>query len=71
MSDGGIQPQEQAMRLLEYLMYKGSYGIGCLYLSLVDSSEQQGGLPTHYQLAGELQQIGGLAELLEGGVVCC
>lgn len=46
------------MRLLEYLMYKGSYGLGCLYLSLIDSSEQDFGLPTHYQLAGELQQIG-------------
>ena len=39
-------------------MNKGSYGIATLYLSLIESSEQLRGLPAHYQLAGELKQIG-------------
>ena len=41
-------------------MNKGSYGIACLYLCLIDSSEQLTGLPAHYQLAGELKEIGKL-----------
>ena len=45
----------QAIRLAESLMNKGSYGIATFYLSLVESSEC---LPAHYQLAGELKQIG-------------
>ena len=45
----------QAIRLAEFLMNKGSYGIATFYLSLIDSSEC---LPAHYQLAGELKQIG-------------
>ena len=39
-------------------MNKGSYGIATFYLSLIESSEQLHGLPAHYQLAGELKQIG-------------
>ena len=39
-------------------MNKGSYGVAMLYVSLIESSEQLHGLPAHYQLAGELKQIG-------------
>jgi hypothetical protein len=48
----------QAIRLAEFLMNKGSYGIATFYISLIESSEQLHGLPAHYQLAGELKQIG-------------
>ena len=48
----------QAIKLAEFLMNKGSYGIATFYLSLIESSEQLHGLPAHYQLAGELKQIG-------------
>ena len=48
----------KAIRLTEFMMNKGSYGIASLYLSLIDSSEQVDGLPAHYQLAGELKQTG-------------
>ena len=48
----------QAIRLAEFLMNKGSYGIATFYLSLIESSEQLHGIPAHYQLAGELKQIG-------------
>ena len=58
LKSGNLQAQEQAVRLVELLMNKGSYGIGALYLCLIESSEQLSGLPAHYQLAGELKQIG-------------
>ena len=35
-----------------------SYGIAVLYLGLVASSARVGGLPAHYQLAGELKNMG-------------
>ena len=58
LKSGSLRPQEQAVRLVEFLMNKGSYGIGALYLCLIESSEQLSGLPAHYQLAGDLKQIG-------------
>lgn len=58
LKSGSLEPQEQAGRLLEYLMYKGSYGLAALYLSLLSSSGRKGGLPAHYQLAVELKDIG-------------
>lgn len=48
----------QAIRLVEFLINKGSYGIAAFYLSLIESSEQECGIPAHYQLAGELKQTG-------------
>ena len=44
------------MHLLDALLYKGSYGIGCLYVTLMDSSNESFGPPTHYQLACELRR---------------
>ena len=58
LRSGSLEQQEQAIRLMEYLMYKGSYGLASLYLSLLSSSETQRGLPAHYQLARELREIG-------------
>ena len=58
LRSGSLRSQEQAVRLVEFLMSKGSYGIAALYLCLIESSEQLSGLPAHYQLAGELKQIG-------------
>lgn len=58
LRSGSLEQQEQALRLMEYLMYKGSYGLATLYLSLLCSSESQRGLPAHYQLARELREIG-------------
>ena len=52
------QPTEQAILLVEYLMNKGIIGIEMLYLCLLESSEQANGVPGHYQLAGELKEIG-------------
>ena len=50
-------------------MNKGSYGIATFYLSLIESSEQ---LPAHYQLAGELKQIGTnlYAIVIKDGTTC-
>lgn len=48
----------QSIRLVEFLINKGSYGIAAFYLSLIESSEQEHGIPAHYQLAGELKQTG-------------
>ena len=39
--------------MVEFLMNKGLYGIGALYLCLIESSEQLSGLSAHYQLAGD------------------
>ena len=58
LMSGSLEQQEQATRLIEYLMYKGSYGLAALYLSLLSSSETKQGLPAHYQLARELREIG-------------
>ena len=58
LKSGTLEQQEQAIRLMEYLMYKGSYGLAALYLSLLTSSECKGGLPAHYQLARELKELG-------------
>ena len=58
LRSGSLEAEEQAVRLMEYLTYKGSYGLAALYLSLLTSSESKGGLPAHYQLAGELRDIG-------------
>ena len=58
LRSGSLEPQEQTVRLMEYLSYKGSYGIAALYLSLLSSSDMKGGLPAHYQLAGELRNMG-------------
>ena len=58
LKSGSLRSQEQAVRLVEFLMNKGSYGIAALYLCLIESSEQLSGLPAHYQLAGQLKQIG-------------
>ena len=43
--------------MTDYLMYKGSYGLAALYLSLLTSSEHKGGIPAHYKLARELKDI--------------
>ena len=58
LRSGSLEQQELAVRLMEYLMYKGSYGLACLYLSLLTSSASSRGLPAHYQLARELKDIG-------------
>lgn len=58
LRSGSLEAEEQAVRLMEYLTYKGSYGLAALYLSLLTSSESKRGLPAHYQLAGELRDIG-------------
>lgn len=58
LMSGSLEQQEQAIRLMEYLRYKGSYGLAALYLSLLSSSETKQGLPAHYQLARELREIG-------------
>ena len=58
LKSGDVQQQEQAIRLVEFLMNKGTYGIATLYLCLLESSEQVHGIPGHYQLAGELKEIG-------------
>ena len=52
------QPTEQVIRLVEFLMNKGTSGIEMLYLCLLESSEQARGVPCHYQLARELKEIG-------------
>ena len=52
---------------MEYLAYKGSYGIAALYLGLLESSSEQSGLPAHYQLAGELKKMGEEGESDECG----
>jgi hypothetical protein len=57
LRSGSLEAEEQAVRLMEYLMYKGSYGLASLYLSLLTSSERKKGLPAHYQLARELREI--------------
>ena len=51
-----LTPQEQTLRLIDYLVFKGTYGLGCLYFSLVETSEEMYGLPTHFQLACELKK---------------
>ena len=53
--DAALTPQEQTLRLIDYLVFKGSYGLGCLYFSLVETSQEMYGLPTHFQLACELK----------------
>ena len=58
LRSGSLEQEEQAARLMEYLMYKGTYGLAALYLSLLMSSESKKGLPAHYQLARELADIG-------------
>ena len=58
LRSGSLEAEEQAVRMMEYLMYKGSYGLASLYLSLLTSSESKRGLPAHYQLARELREIG-------------
>ena len=58
LSKGGLGAHGRAARLVDYLMNRGSFGVGALYLCLVDSSEELSGLPTHHQLAVELRQIG-------------
>ena len=54
--DPALTPQEQTLRLIDYLVFKGTYGLGCLYFSLVETSEEMYGLPTHFQLACELKK---------------
>lgn len=54
--DDSLTPQEQTLRFIDYLVFKGSYGLGCLYFSLVETSEEMYGLPTHFQLSCELKQ---------------
>ena len=58
LRSGCLEREEQAVRLMEYLMNKGMYGLAVLYLSLLTSSESKGGLPAHYKLARELREIG-------------
>ena len=58
LNSSDAQPQEQAIRLVEFFMNKGTYGVATLYLCLMESSEQSGGVPSHYQLAGELKELG-------------
>ena len=52
------QPTEQGNVLVECLMNKGISGIEMLYLCLLESSEKADGVPSHYQLAVELKEIG-------------
>lgn len=59
LRSGSLEREEMAIRLIDYLMYKGMYGLSSLYLSLLTSSESRGGVPAHYQLARELREIGG------------
>ena len=55
--DESLKPYEQVLTLLDTLQHRGSYGIGSLYLSLRESSDEMYGTPTHYQLAFELRNI--------------
>ena len=48
----------QAVRLVEFLIHKGSFGIGSFYLSLMDSSEEPDSPPSHYQLLSEVKAAG-------------
>ena len=52
-----LNEHEQVSALLDSLLLRGSYGIGSLYLSLRESSDEMYGTPTHYQLAFELKNI--------------
>lgn len=63
LKSGSLEPQEQTTRLLDYLSYKGSYGLAALYLSLLTSSEHKEGIPAHYQLARELKDIGEFSDV--------
>ena len=47
------------MRLIEYLMNLGSYGLAALYLSLMESSKEKLSPPAHYVLLGEIKEAGG------------
>ena len=53
LKSGSLRPQKQVVRMVEFLMNKGSYSIGALDLCLIESSEQLSGLSAHYQLAGD------------------
>ena len=45
------------MRVLDAIVYKGTYAVGALYLSLMESSGNTYGPPSHYVLACELKRI--------------
>ena len=52
------RPTRQASVLINFLMNKGTAGIELLYVSLMESTKQSGGVPSHYQLAEELKKLG-------------
>ena len=60
---------EQVLALLDSLQQRGSYGIGSLYLSLRETSDEMYGTPTHYQLAFELKSISKCCLLLVAAAV--
>ena len=47
----------RAMRVLDAIVYKGTYAVGALYFSLVESSSHSFGPPSHHMLACELKRI--------------
>ena len=54
----------QAMRLVEFLMYKGSYGIASFYFSLKASSKEHDSPPSHYQLLSQVKDAGEKVQVL-------
>lgn len=52
------QTHIQAIRLVEFLIYKGPIGIASLYLSLLESAEEPNSPPSHYQLLSKVKEAG-------------
>ena len=57
-TDDTITESKRADRVINAINIKSSYSIAALYISLLDSSNDEDGPPTHHQLAYELKRIG-------------